>query len=132
MTFALTYRALEVVLANDVFKCHTNKNDSIMKGEYRLTRVLLEKRLNFDTLLAKYGDLNWLDKSNWGCNRNTHPTRFKTYFAPSGSLMTVYPLETVFYKPLWIEDGITLSEQYLNETIAYMNWALARKNSTLY
>jgi hypothetical protein len=127
MAFALTYHALEVVLTRDVFICHMNKNLSILKGEYGLTRVLLEKQLNFDTLLAKYGSLNWLDKKNWRCNRNTHPTRLNTYVTPNDNLISVHPLETVFYKPLWIEDGIILSEQYLNETIAYMDWALARK-----
>jgi hypothetical protein len=129
MAFALTYHALRIVLTKDVFVCHPNKMAAIIKGEYGLTRVLIEHGLNVDTLLAKYGHLNWLDKANWGCNKNSHPTRKKSYLAPGGYKMTVHPLETVFYKPLWYENGRLLSEQYLNETIAYMEWALARKQS---
>jgi hypothetical protein len=127
MAFALTYRGLQAVLAYPIFVCHRSKQASVLKGEYGLTRALLKNGLNIDTLLLKYGSINWLDKKNWACNKNMHPTRKDTYIGVGDFKMTVHPLESVFYKPSWLENGILLSEQYLNETISYMDWAIKRK-----
>ncbi len=58
MAFALTYRALQVVLAYPIFICHESKDASIIKGEYGLTRALITNWVNIDTLLLKYGSMN--------------------------------------------------------------------------
>ncbi len=35
--------------------------------------------------------------------------------------------ETVFYKPLWLRNGIVDSEIYYKETFQYLEWAVQRK-----
>jgi hypothetical protein len=86
--------------------------------------------MNIDSLLLKYGDIDWRDKENWNCNNKTHPTRKGTY----GNGLTVHPLEQVFYKPIWLQaghptdDGQLVSEAYLNETLVYLEWAVERES----
>jgi hypothetical protein len=109
--------------AGAVFKCHANKVNAIVDGEYGFSRVLLNHSLNLDTLLSKYGSVDWRNKSNWNCNGNRFADRHGTY--EDG--MTVHPYETVFFKPLWLFNGHVLSEVYTNETFHYLDWAVKRK-----
>ena len=77
------------------------------------------------TLLLIYGDIDWTNKSNWRCNNRIHPSRNGTY----GSGMNIHPLETVFYKTIWLQaghptdDGKLISEAYTREVDAYCEWA---------
>jgi hypothetical protein len=129
MAFAATYQAVVTGVNSNAFNCHKNRYDAIHSGEYAFSRSLLDNGMNIDSLLLKYGRVDWRDKQNWLCNNETHPTRKGTY----GNGMTVHPLEQVFYKPIWImsghatDDGKLISEAYLSDSFAYLEWALERK-----
>jgi hypothetical protein len=99
--------------------------DAIVNGEYGFSRALLNHSLNFDTLLSKYGSIDWRNESNWNCNGNRFPDRLGTY----DDGMTVHPYETVFYKPLWLLFGSVVSEAYMKETFRYLDWAVKRKQN---
>jgi hypothetical protein len=140
MAFAATYHAVEVALKQQtVFACHKSKFNAVVNGEYGFSRALLSANLNMDTLLMKYqSGVDWRDQRNWNCNGNMHPTRHRTYLADRGSAeethidekrLTVHPLETVFYKPIWIHRGKVESAAYVEETWAYLEWAWKQKFS---
>jgi hypothetical protein len=131
MAFAATYEAVKMAHDDQVFRCHKNKVEVIHNGEYKFSLVLINKGMNLDSLLLKYGNVDWTNKSNWYCNRRKFPTRKGTY----DNGLTVHPLEQVFYKPIWIQaghptdDGKLISEAYLRETFTYLKWAVERKKS---
>jgi hypothetical protein len=129
MAFAATFKAVELASKSNVFACHRTKTNTIVDGEYGFSRALLNANLNFDTLLLKYGNIDWRLKSNWNCNRNEHPTRKDKYRVNWRISMTVHPLETVFYKPLWVHERSLLSSAYVDETWAYLKWAVQRKRA---
>lgn len=122
---ALTDFVLKAYDAN-VFDCFKDKVDVILKGEYGISKLAIKLGVNLDTLLLQYGDVNWLDSNNWDCNGNQSPF-FKSKY---GNNMDIHPLETVFYKPLWMWGDRVLSESYLNEVYTYMKWARKRAGIT--
>lgn len=110
-----------------VFDCFTNKQDAIVKGEYGLSRLVLEMGYNMDSMLAKYGDIDWRNKSYWDCNEKKFPFLNKQY----GNNMDTHPFETVFHKPIWTSGDEIIADPYLNETYEYMKWARERKEIEL-
>jgi hypothetical protein len=132
MAFAATYQAVRVAVEKKVFACHKNKVDAIVEGEYGFSRALLAANMNLDTLLLKYASgFDWRVEAEgrWNCNGNLHPTRHLTYLTGSGHRMTVHPMETVFYKPVWVFDNTVLSKAYVEETWAYLEWSLGHRKS---
>ena len=122
MAFAATTYAIVIAIENNIFSCKTDKTDSIVNGEYAFSKILLENNLNIDTLLLKYGNVDWRNRDNWQCNNQTHPTRFEKY-----EDISVHPLEVVFHKPLWDSgDSNYLPQVNLKETKKYIEWARTR------
>lgn len=122
MAFAATPLAIETAFNDNVFSCKRNKVDAIITGEYGFAYSLIKNKLNIDTLLLKYGSIDWRDKKNWDCNKNLHPTRFNTY-----DNISVHPLEVVFHKPVWHLNGKNyLHDVFLKETQLYLAWARER------
>jgi hypothetical protein len=69
--FAIDAVGLKVVLAKGVFNLRTCKlcdDGVVVGGEYGLSLALFEKGYTIDTLMAKYGNVDWLDQDNWNCN----------------------------------------------------------------
>jgi hypothetical protein len=121
--FAATSYAVYLAWANGVFDCHQNKKDAIIEGEYGLSKLLLDNGLNIDSLLLKYGEIDWRKKENWNCNNNVHPTRRGSY----DDGMSVHPLEVVFHKPIWdLGSNKYLPSVYIKEVLTYMKWARNR------
>lgn len=121
MAWAASMAALQVAEAAGVFRCFTSKHDAIVEGEYGLSRAVLSAGMNLDSLLLKYGSIDWRESRHWDCNRNRHPSRNNSY-----ENISVHPLEVVFHKPRWLWDGEALSDVYLNEVKQYMRWAAER------
>ena len=123
MAFAATSKAILIALRYNIFSCKKTKTDAILNGEYEFTNIILKNGMNIDTLLLKYGKIDWRKKKNWNCNNMAHPTRFKQY-----DEISVHPLEVIFHKPLWdIGNSTYLHDVYLNETKKYIKWARNRK-----
>ena len=40
----------------------------IVQGEYGIAPALFEAGFTIDTLMSKYGDVDWRNSSNWNCN----------------------------------------------------------------
>lgn len=128
MAFAASSYAVSLAFKNGVFDCKKNKVDAILTGEYKFSKVLLDNGLNIDSLLLKYGEIDWRKKENWECNNRLHPTRHNAYDG-----ISVNPLEVVFHKPLWdTGNDIYLHEVYYNETKKYLKWARSRLNPDLF
>ena len=124
MAFAATFEAIQVAWsAKTVFKCHESKEKAITDGEVGFSKVLLNNSMNLDTLLLKYADLDWRDPQNWNCNKYRIPVLNGKY----DDKMSVHPLETVFYKPLWLDHERVVSETYRKEVYAYLDWLVNKK-----
>lgn len=122
MALAATRIAVLLAYENSVFSCKLDKSDAILSGEYNFSKVLLDNGYNIDSLLMKYGKIDWRKKEYWSCNNRMHPTRYKFY-----ENISVNPLEVVFHKPLWdIGNNNYLHDIYFNETIKYLKWARLR------
>jgi hypothetical protein len=90
MAFGATLKAVQVAWAKkSVFSCHANKEHAIFHGELGFSQALLNNSMNLDTLLLKYGNVNWLDKKNWNCNNNEMPIYKDKY---GEEMITIHPL----------------------------------------
>jgi hypothetical protein len=121
--FAASSFAVELAFQRGVFKCHLDKMSSIFEGEFKFSRIVLENNLNLDSLLLKYGRINWKNKKNWKCNALEYPSRLNTYDGD----MSIHPLEIVFHKSIWIWKEIVFSTVYHKEVLKYMKWARDRR-----
>lgn len=127
MAFVASQQAVQATLARKVFTCHKSKIDVIVNGEYMFSKVLLELGMNLDSLLLKYGQVDWTDKKNWNCNHNEHPARKLTYSTDENEQkISVHPLETVFFKPVWLFGENVISRVNEIETWTYVKWALEK------
>ena len=124
--FAFAASSLAVSLTYDdrVFSCKKDKVDDILTGEYGFTKTLLKNGLNIDSLLLKYGKVDWRDRNNWVCNRKTHPSRLNAYEG-----ISINPLEVVFHKPVWDAFGKVLPDVHLTEIKKYIRWSKLRSKS---
>lgn len=99
----------------NVFKIHENKYSAIVYGEYGLSNIILNSGYSIDCMLHKYQDINWLDKSNWTCNNNQHPSRKNSFYGKS-----INPYEVIFHKWKWIYNNDSIHydiiEEYVNNT----------------
>jgi hypothetical protein len=114
--------AVSIAKKFGVFKCRNNKAEVIKLGEYGLATSLLRAGLNINTLLLKYGNLDWRNTKTWACNYYKHPTNNGSYEG-----ISVHPLESVFQKVLWVHEIPDLV--FFHETNTYMEWAVRRKSN---
>ena len=62
---------MQTALARGVYNervCKLCDDGVVVMGEYGLSMSLLDKGYTFDTLMYKYGGVDWRDEKNWGCN----------------------------------------------------------------
>jgi len=118
---ASTPLAVSIGMKHGVFKCRKNKVEVIINSEYGLASSLIKAGLNIDTMLLKYGNLDWRNTKTWGCNYLKHPTNNGSYEG-----ISVHPLESVFQKVAWHDKPN--HKVYYNETYAYMQWAIRGKS----
>lgn len=48
--------------------CKLCDDGVVVMGEYGITAALFDAGYTIDTLMSKYGDVDWKDRSNWNCN----------------------------------------------------------------
>ena len=61
----------QAALARGVYNeriCKLCTDGVVVMGEYGLSISLMEKGYTFDTLMYKYGGVDWRDEKNWKCN----------------------------------------------------------------
>ncbi len=122
MAFGITTEAMYKAWQADssIFECHKNTHISTVRAEYGLTRAMLKNGYNIDTLLVRYGRVDWRDKATWKCNNYSDPLREASYLTAKGARIRPSPFEVVFYRP----DG----EISVNETTrVYMKLTVQRK-----
>jgi hypothetical protein len=67
--------ASQVALARGVYNervCKLCKDGVVVMGEYGLSISLMAAGYSFDTLMYKYGGVDWADERNWKCNNQVH------------------------------------------------------------
>lgn len=52
----------------NVFACHANMADAIYNAEVGASRIVLEQGYTIDSLMMKYQDVDWTNRTNWNCN----------------------------------------------------------------
>ncbi len=75
MAFAATLEAVQVAWHSGAFNCHKSKYNGIHEGEYTFSSSILKHGMNMDSLLLKYGQIDWRNETYWDCNDRVHPTR---------------------------------------------------------
>lgn len=133
---ALSYRGLLEAYKVGAFECHKTKIEAVEKGEYGLSKAIINAGLNIDSLLLKYSSqIDWRNKALWSSCQDS-PMYKNAYTDDNGRRLNVHPLETVFFKPTWLsvsKDPLkpreVISEMYQNDTLAYMEWAIKRHMS---
>ncbi|OUS41768.1 hypothetical protein BE221DRAFT_148265 [Ostreococcus tauri] len=97
--FAVDDEALRwLVLDGVIDEGKSDKEQTILNGEYQIMRSVLDRGFKAENLLARYKiGLDWNDKRHHKCNDGRHSSR-------RGALeggITVNPFETVFVKTTW-------------------------------
>merc|ERR1711865_323224 len=114
---------LEVLLdTGTVFQSHPDKLSAIINGEYGMNIAIFKAGYTIDSLLLAYQEMDWTNRSNWGCNDNEHPSRSGTYFG-----VTQHPLETVFVKVEWVHDDGTIDQIMPQYVDAYTSFSKRRE-----
>jgi len=110
------------------FNTHTNsvlgnkydKQDSVLTGEYGLSRVLIKHGYNVTSLLY---DFDCHDEKMWSINNNIEPDRLNSFNGKN------IPLNTIFIKNLWRYENSYVSLPVLyNECINYYYEKLKMKS----
>jgi len=114
---------LKVLLdTGTVFQSHPDKLSAIINGEYGMNIAIFKAGYTIDSLLLAYQEMDWTNRSNWGCNDNQHPSRSNTYFG-----VTQHPLETVFVKVEWVHDDGTIDQIMPQYVDAYTSFSKQRE-----
>ena len=103
-----------------VFEEHETKDDAVMRGEYMLSRSMLDAGHNLASLQLAYKEVDWADRQNWRCNGYRFAARGSQYFGTS-----MHPFETLFHKAHW-ETGVPATEANVraDEMERYSVWAM--------
>lgn len=138
---ALTSTALVLARERGVFVCHTEGDAGGTGGDYMLASAVMDGGYNVETMLLKYNNVDWRNKTNWDCNANNHPSRLNAYDStvyipinPDSPVsdagfngVNVNPLEVLFHKTTW-PDVVTPVLPELNTR--YTMWARQRAIAT--
>ena len=123
--FGATIKAIELALNHGIFECRSTIQETLEKGEYAFSSLLIKNNMNLDTLLLSYEEnTDWRDRKNWNCNEGRDPLRKNRYGKHN---MTVHPLEVVFHIPDLAKEDI-----FATETKLYMKWAIQRAKTNVY
>lgn len=123
--FGATIKAIELAFSHGIFECRSTIQETLEKGEYAFSSLLLNNSMNLDTLLLNYEEkIDWRDRKNWDCNENRDPLR-KNHYGKYN--MTVHPLEVVFHIP-----DLSNEDIFGTETKLYMKWAIQRAKNNMF
>ena len=96
--FTVDQESLEWLLQDGVLTSHSQKQDTILQGEYRLMSSVLRRGFRAENLLTRYKiGLDWADEKHHLCNDGRHSSR-------RGALeggISVSPYEAIFVKTSW-------------------------------
>jgi hypothetical protein len=103
------------ILKNDgtVFCNHVDFYNTIINGEYGLSKCILKNGYSIDCMLSKYKNIDWRNSSNYNMNNNIHPSRKNSFYGNS-----INPYEVIFHKYYWKNNDLVnfeIVEQYVNE-----------------
>ena len=112
---------VEILRRSTVFQEHETKTDAILRGEYMMSRSVLEAGHNLASLQLAYKGVDWTDRANWHCNSHQFAARSGKYFGGS-----MHPFETLFHKAHW-ETGVPAAEANVlaDEMERYSLWLRA-------
>lgn len=71
MNCKMAVACVQVALARGVYNervCKLCTDGVVVMGEYGLSISLMAAGYTFDTLMYKYGGVDWRDEKNWKCN----------------------------------------------------------------
>ena len=97
---------------NNIFCNHINKHNTIVNGEYGLSKCILKNGYSIDCMIRKYQNINWQDSSNYNLNNNKHPTRKNSFYQHS-----INPYEVIFHKVYWNDSepvNLEIIKQYIS------------------
>ncbi|KAL3146682.1 hypothetical protein ABBQ32_000910 [Trebouxia sp. C0010 RCD-2024] len=116
---AMDQEALQIMKQdNTVLNCYNDRWDAVYFGELGSSLAVLKADKNIDSLLAKYQNVDWRKKENWGCNGGINPTG-EMYF--DGITLGPYEVLFVKLKRLMVEGRTPGSTNALR----YSNWMSA-------
>jgi len=127
--FATDSVGLSLLWRSNNFKCFVDKIDVVVNGEYKMSNTILASGFNIASFLLAHKNIDWRDKSQWNCNKNKHPTRYRQYGLDDHSAISVHPLEALFHKTLFVGDEGPQGKErvFENESNLYRIWALRAK-----
>ena len=108
-----------ILYNSTVFDEHATKGDAVIRGEYALSRSMLDASRNLASLQLAYKDVDWADRRNWDCNGHRFAARASQYFG-----ISMHPFETLFHKAHW-RTGVPAPEADVlaEEMEIYSSWA---------
>ena len=108
-----------ILYNSTVFDEHATKADAVIRGEYALSRSMLDANCNLASLQLAYKDVDWADRRNWDCNEHRFAARASQYFG-----ISMHPFETLFHKAHW-RTGVPAPEADVlaEEMEIYSSWA---------
>lgn len=96
---------------NSIFINHSNFINTIINGEYGISRCILKNGYSIDSMIPLYQNIDWTDKKNYSLNNNKHPTRKNSFYGYS-----LNPYELIFYKCHW-KDSQSVNTNIINQYI---------------
>lgn len=87
--FAMDAVGLKIALDRGVYNervCKLCDDGVVVMGEYGLSISLMAAGYTFDTLMYKYGGVDWRDEANWKCNNQVYSRKITLF--PAVMLIT--------------------------------------------
>ena len=121
---------LELLQKENIFYYHKDKYDTIINGEYGLSRCILNNGYSIDCMLPEYQNIDWRDSRNYHLNDNLHPSRKNSFFGKS-----INPYDVIFHKWYWRDEkpvNINIVKKYVcNFIINYKKKDIVQTDSLL-
>merc|ERR1712216_649397 len=91
---------------------------AIIRGEYALSRSILDAGYNLASLQMAYANVDWSKRHNWKCNGHRFAARSGQYFG-----ISMHPFETIFHKIHW-ETNVSALQAHVRaeEAELYATW----------
>eukprot|EP01026_Neomeris_dumetosa_P032392 TRINITY_DN2570_c0_g2_i1.p2 TRINITY_DN2570_c0_g2~~TRINITY_DN2570_c0_g2_i1.p2 ORF type:complete len:411 (-),score=42.80 TRINITY_DN2570_c0_g2_i1:664-1896(-) len=103
-----------------ILKCYEDAQLGIWYGDSGASLKILKNNYNLESLLTRYGKVDWRDETNWGCNDNDTPER---QFGYDG--ISIHPFETLFVRTS--DNLLDLKWQAARTAYKYDMWTGAQK-----
>ena len=95
-----------------IFYNHPDKYSAVVKGEYGLSKCILENGYSIDCMLPKYQNIDWRNPKNYDLNNNIHPSRTNSYFGTS-----INPFDVIFHKWYWSYNNDKVNFNIIDEYV---------------